>query len=99
MPIYSSTVINHFVIYTRGCLWQVTHNYYNFYLFYSQWGNTSYVAYEVRFKVQVMDVSDWYSESSQSVDEALSGRQWDIHWSLSSGGALGSTQRPDGGYL
>ena len=42
-----------------------------------------------------MNVSDCYSESSQSMDEALSGCQWDIHWGQSSGGALGSPQSPE----
>ena len=39
-----------------------------------------------------MNVSVCYGESSQSMDEALSGRQWDIHWGQSSGGASGSPQ-------
>ena len=42
--------------------------------------------------LQVMNVSDCYSYSSQSMDEALSGRQWDIHWGQSSGGASGFPQ-------
>ena len=42
--------------------------------------------------LQMMNVSDCHSESSQSIDEALSECQWDIHWGQSSGGALGSQQ-------
>ena len=32
-----------------------------------------------------------------SVDEALTSHQWNIHWSRGSGGASGSPQSPDGG--
>ena len=46
-----------------------------------------------------MSVSDCdcYGGSGQLVDEALTGHQWDIHWSQGSGGASGSLQSPDGG--
>ena len=56
-----------------------------------------YVVYtKVRFKVKGMSVNS-YGGSGQLVDEALTGHQWNIHWSQSSGGASGSPQSPDGG--